>query len=110
MSELDGKEKLSRNTARRNLYLERRELSKKAVIEAVGEVWGPDNIPDGYAMEDIFATDYHVQEWGWWFYLTAKGAKTVIFKASYSYSRESYQVAFYSREYVSEFPKARIKA
>lgn len=108
MSEFNGKKKSSRNNARRTLHLERRELSKKAVIEAVGEVWGQDNVPDGYALEDIFATDYHVQDWGWWFYLTAKGTKSIVFKVSYSYARETYQVAFYTREYVAEFPDSRV--
>lgn len=108
MSENNNTKKPSRNAARRTLHLERRQLAKKAVIEAVGEVWGAENVPDGYTIDDIFATDYHVQDWGWWFYLTAKGSKTIIFKVSYNYARETYQVAFYSREYVTEFPNTRI--
>lgn len=99
---------VSKRSIRDKLFKERRELAKKAVIEAVKDVWGEDNIPAGYEEKDIFATDYHAQEWGWWFYLTTKASKEIVFKASYSYSRKSYQVAIHTRAFVSEIDSSRI--
>lgn len=99
---------VSKRFVRESLFKERRELAKQAVIEAVKDVWGEDNIPEGYAMKDIFATDYHTQDWGWWFYLTTRASKEIVFKASYSYSRKTYQVAIHTRAFVSEIDSSRI--
>lgn len=107
-------ERIAQNAARRvakkNMIQERRDLAKQAVIEAVTDVWGEGNVPKGYVKNDIFATEHHSQNWGWWFYLTTKATPNIVFKVAYSYKRKSYQVVFFTREHLTEISKDRVDA
>lgn len=81
----------------------RRTIAKHAVIRTMKHIYGEDGVPDGYSVDDIFATEHHDTKWGWWFYLTAKGSKTTVFKVAYSNARDSYQVTVHPREFLYEF-------
>ena len=86
-----------------DMIRERRIIAKQQLIKAIGKIFGEDDYPEGYDFDDIFATDHTQCKWGWWFYLTAKGAKNTIFRVAYSDRRNSYQVGIYPREAVYEF-------
>lgn len=86
-----------------DLTRQRRALAKRAVVQAMEHIYGRGNVPEGYTVDDIFATDHHAPRWGWWFYLTAKGSNSTIFKVAYSNARNSYQVTVHPREFIYEF-------
>lgn len=81
---------------------QRRMIAKKAVIKAVEQIFNTEDVPEGYSIDDIYATDHNDRKWGWWFYLTAKGSKTTIFRVTYSNASDTIQVSVHPRECVFE--------